>query len=110
MEKDNKNGLRAIDFYHIGHVLKFIKSSNKGQNKAVIETWDHNIITCNVGDVSLEEGAFVIIKFDGIIQQNGILMHPNVVSDVLPKDKGEQIWEIYQDFFNKTKPSHPLTG
>jgi len=100
----------VLTFYHIGLVKEIIPGNGSKENKAMIEMWDQNLIICSAGGLKLEENEYVIVKFDGIVQGQNILMHPNIVSDVIKKESGEKMWEMYKDFYSKIKPSHPLTG
>jgi hypothetical protein len=105
-----------LRFYHIGRIIKIINSkSGKNfdhKNKAAIEMWDNNIITCEIGNASVKEDDFVVVRFNGIIQSasNNIFMNPSQVTDVVSKEAGETIWRSYKNFYEKAKPAHPLTG
>ncbi len=112
MKEEKSEGLK---FYHVGKVIKVIEPKS-GKNfdhkkKAVLEMWDNNIITCEVGQANLKDGDFVLVKFNGIVQgNNNIFMNPAQVTDVLSQEAGEQVWRSYKGFYEKAKPSHPLTG
>ncbi len=111
MEKEQE-----LKFYHIGRIIKIIDSKN-GKNfdhksKAVIEMWDNNIITCEIGGAAVKENDFVVVRFNGMVQSvsNNIFMNPIQVTDVVAQEAGEAIWRSYKNFYDKAKPSHPLTG
>jgi hypothetical protein len=107
MEKKEET---VLTFYHIGLVREVVPAKDSKEDKAIIEMWDQNLIICNTRGLKLDRDEYVIVKFDGIVQGQNILMHPNFVSDTLKKDVGERIWGMYKDFFSRIKPSHPLTG
>lgn len=106
---------QELRFYHIGKVVKVVdpktsKNFDK-KRKAVIEMWDNNIITCETGTANPKDGDFVIVRFMGIVQgNNNIFMNPSQITDIVPEDSGERIWSSYKGFYDKAKPSHPLTG
>ena len=106
---ENKNQL--LNFYHIGKIVKVITGKTTDRTaKAVIEMWDSNVITCCLGKAKPKDGDFVVVRFDGITQSNGLLMHPAEITDIMSQADGETIWSTYKHFFEKAKPSHPLTG
>ena len=111
MEKD-----KELKFYHIGRVIKVIDSKGgknfDNKNKAAIEMWDNNVITCETGTAKVNENDFVIVRFNGIIQScsNNIFMSPSSVTDIVSEEVGGSIWRSYKSFYDKAKPSHPLTG
>ncbi len=106
---ENKNS--SLNFYHVGKIIKVIKGKNTDKiAKAVIEMWDSNVITCCLGKARPRDGDFVVVRFDGINQANGLLMHPAEITDILEQTDGESIWSAYKHFFDKAKPAHPLTG
>ncbi|MCW1301929.1 MAG: hypothetical protein OH316_02230 [Candidatus Parvarchaeota archaeon] len=100
----------VLTFYHVGLVKEVVPGKEPKDRKVVVEMWDQNLVICPAGVLKAESGSYVIVKFDGIVQGQNILMHPNVVSDVLEKENGERIWDMYKDFYSRVKPSHPLTG
>lgn len=104
-------GKAPLAFYHIGKVFKVIagKGSDK-RPKAVIEMWDNNILTCEIGDAKVKDSQFVIVKFDGILQSQNVFMHAVEVTDILSDSDGSAIWQQYKTFLEKSKPTHPLTG
>jgi hypothetical protein len=110
-----ENAKSELIFYHIGRIVKLVDPKNSKnfdkKRKAVIEMWDNNIITCETGPASPHDGDFVIVRFKGIIQgNNNLFMNPSEITDILSNSTGEQVWQNYKSFYDKTKPAHPLTG
>lgn len=105
---------KELVFYHIGKIVKVINKNNSKNvdktQKAVIEMWDNNIITCEIGNVNPKDDDFVIVRFNGLIQAQGVFMRPETVTDILSQEAGQQIWDKYKGFFDKSKPTHPFTG
>ena len=113
MEKtDKKND--SIPFYHVGKVVKVINKNNAvtldKKSKAVIEMWDNNVITCEINSNEIKDNKFVIVLFSGLIQNQGVFMKPATVTDVLDNEVGQEIWNKYKGFLDKSKPTHPFTG
>ena len=110
MEKEGK----ALTFYHIGKVVKVINKANSKnfdkKAKIIAEMWDSNVVTCELGSADVKDGDFVVILFDGIVQNQNIFMHPSCVTDVLSKEAGQEVWDKYKSFMDKSKPAHPFTG
>ncbi len=110
-----ENKKQDLTFYHIGKIVKLVDSKNSKnfdkKKKAVIEMWDNNIITCETGVANPKDGDFVIVRFNGIVQgNNNIFMNPSQITDIVSEESGEKIWDSYKGFYDKAKPSHPLTG
>jgi hypothetical protein len=105
---------KELVFYHIGKVVKVIDKNNSKnldkKYKAVIEMWDNNIITCEIGNANVKDNDFVIVLFNGLVQAQGVFMRPEIITDILSQEAGQQIWEKYKSFFDKSKPTHPFTG
>ncbi len=114
MEKGN-NKEDSLPFYHIGRIVKVINKNNSSINldkksKAVIEMWDNNVVTCEINSNEIKDNKFVIVLFKGLIQNQGVFMRPSTVTDVLDDNVGEEIWNKYKSFLDKSKPTHPFTG
>ena len=113
MEKTDKKQ-ESIPFYHIGKIIKVINKGNSvnldKKNKAVIEMWDNNIITCEASNGQLKDNKFVIVLFNGLIQNQGVFMKPATVTDILTDEIVQEIWDKYKGFLDKSKPTHPFTG
>jgi hypothetical protein len=113
MEKEIKNQ-ESLYFYHIGRIIKVVNKSNSmnldKKNKAVIEMWDNNVVTCEIGNPAPKDGNFVIVLFKGLIQTQGVFMKPVTITDILSEDAGQEIWDKYKSFLDKSKPTHPFTG
>ncbi len=113
MEKAQKKQ-EDISFYHIGKVVKVLDKTNSKnfdkKNKAVIEMWDNNVITCEIGSSSPKDGNFVIVLFNGTVQNQGVFMKPVTITDILSNESGSEVWEKYKSFLDKSKPTHPFTG
>lgn len=113
MEKNDKKQ-DSIPFYHIGKVIKVISKGNSvnldKKSKAVIEMWDNNIVTCEINGPEIKDNKFVIVLFNGVIQNQGVFMRPATVTDVLDDNTGQEIWDRYKGFLDKSKPTHPFTG
>ncbi|MCL4399049.1 hypothetical protein M1293_00855 [Candidatus Parvarchaeota archaeon] len=111
MEKEKTE---ILPFYHIGRVIKCLTKINSDsadkKYKAVVEMWDNNIITCETGGLKVEDGDFVVVLFDGVVQGNNVIMHPSKITDKISKQTGEELWENFKKFFDKAKPPHPMTG
>ena len=109
-----KNSEKDLVFYHVGRIVKIIDSKNSRnfdkKKKAVTEMWDNNIITCEAGSTPAVDGDFVVVRFIGVPQGTGILMHPTHITDILSKEAGEEVWLSYKSFLDRSKPSHPMTG
>ena len=105
---------KELEFYHIGKVVKVIDKNNSKnldkKHKAVIEMWDNNIITCEIGNANPKDNDFVIVLFNGLVQSQGVFMRPETITDILSQEAGQQIWDKYKGFFDKSKPTHPFTG
>lgn len=103
-----------LSFYHVGKVVKVLSKGNSKnidkKNKAVIEMWDNNVITCEIGASAPKDGDFVIVIFSGMVQTQGVFMKPVTITDILSEDSGQQIWDKYKSFLDKSKPTHPFTG
>ncbi|MCW1298994.1 MAG: hypothetical protein QXD02_01565 [Candidatus Parvarchaeum sp.] len=105
---------KELVFYHIGRIVKVIdKNDSKNldkKHKAVIEMWDNNIITCEIGNANPKDNDFVIVLFNGLVQSQGVFMRPETITDILSQEAGQQIWDKYKGFFDKSKTTHPFTG
>ncbi|EFD92864.1 MAG: hypothetical protein BJBARM5_0368 [Candidatus Parvarchaeum acidophilus ARMAN-5] len=113
MEKVDKKQENIV-FYHIGRVVKVINKNNAinidKKSKAVIEMWDNNVITCEVTNNNVKDNNFVIVQFNGVAQVQGMFMKPVTITDVLNDETGQEIWDKYKGFLDKSKPTHPFTG
>ncbi len=113
MEKSDKKQ-DSIPFYHIGKVIRVINKENAinldKKSKAVVEMWDNNVITCEINSSEIKDNKFVMVLFNGIIQNQGVFMRPFTITDVLNDNVGEEIWSKYKGFLDKSKPTHPFTG
>lgn len=110
-----ENAKKELTFYHVGKVVKLVDAKNSKnfdkKRKAVIEMWDNNIITCETGVANPRDGDFVLVRFNGLVQgNNNIFMNPSAITDILTKEAGQEIWQSYKGFYEKAKPTHPLTG
>jgi hypothetical protein len=110
MEKETK----PLTFYHLGKVVKVINKTNSKnfdkKPKIVSEMWDSNVVTCELGSADVKDGDYVVILFNGILQSQNIFMQPVAVTDVLSKEAGQEVWDKYKSFMDKSKPVHPFTG